>query len=279
MVDVAEWFNDFVSVTEAGVSEGPPKGRGQRRLSHDSAGSGPDPAGKAERLLSAAAGKQRGCKRKAADDCDADSERTKDQHVTAAVATEDGATGSAGHMKRRKGRASAALTLKANCRMRGQHNTGSIDGLHRIDSDKAAADSHADARDEEGVTSQRPHPYILPAWCYAVTQCLCTIVSFWSVPKVIAPAGARVEAGHEEPESHMLAPARRGRRQMTAGKGVRQDSPGDDTDAQPKVHPWSHDLPSTPTHRVSSSLACACSRCGCVAGSERGPYRVHHSWG
>ena len=147
VLDVAEWFNDFVSVAEGGDSGGPasaPHRKGRRRLSLGGPPqSGADRAGGAGEQVEAPA-KQRGRKRKAAASRDADSSGAGEE---ASAANRRG-TADCDTRSGRGRRASAAEASQRGRVAKEAATAGRAGAVRWADDDAAAADS--DAHESEG---------------------------------------------------------------------------------------------------------------------------------
>ena len=167
MLDVAEWFNDFVSVAEGGGSGGPapaPHSRGRRRLSLSAAARSDGEASSVIHEPAAVSTKQWGRKRKAMVDSGVDSGRVGGETAAGAGATQQGAAdcsdgpGGDRHMSAAGASQRSRTTKEADV-------AGRV-GTVRWADDGSAADC-TDARESEGIfSSARPLlqiPSVLPA--------------------------------------------------------------------------------------------------------------------
>ena len=159
MVDVAEWFNDFVSVAEGSAGGGPAptlRRKGKRRLSLDSPASGMKRTGKAEKPLQAA-GKQSGRKRKAAASSDADDERADEDTEAVAVADKREAADDGAMRERRRSAAAKAPRMSGSAKGTA---TDRVHGVRWAEHGEAATDSGVAPHAEQGVNRPAPLQHV-----------------------------------------------------------------------------------------------------------------------
>ncbi len=149
VLDVAEWFNDFVSVAEgsdSGVPAAAPHRKGRRRLSLGAPRpNDPDTAGTADKPVDAP-GKQRGRKRKAVVGRDADSSSAGEDAAAGAGVNQQSAADCSGVQRGR--RVSATKASQHDRVAREAAAAGRAGAVRWADDGSTAADS--DARESEG---------------------------------------------------------------------------------------------------------------------------------